>query len=76
MKPNEREIKVLSVDGDSGLTRVELPAVRVQGFDRLFARLSDVFTAPVDDLTLPFCACGRLWSECDGSRAGCRKAVR
>ncbi|RTL30572.1 MAG: hypothetical protein EKK55_01845 [Rhodocyclaceae bacterium] len=25
-----------------------------------------------EDLMLPFCACGRRWSECDGSRAGCR----
>lgn len=27
----------------------------------------------VDDLVLPFCACGRLHSECDGSRRACRK---
>lgn len=74
---DKREVKVLSVDAESGLTRVELPAVRVRGFDRLFSRLSEVLAAPaVDDLSLPFCACGRLWSECDGSRAGCRKAVR
>lgn len=26
----------------------------------------------VEDLALPFCACGRLWSECDGSRAACQ----
>jgi len=25
-----------------------------------------------EDLMLPFCACGRLWSECDGSRAACK----
>lgn len=22
----------------------------------------------IDDAVLPFCACGRRWSECDGSR--------
>jgi hypothetical protein len=27
--------------------------------------------AEVDDLSLPFCACGRSWSQCDGSRKGC-----
>lgn len=29
-----------------------------------------------DDLALPFCACGRVWSQCDGSRAKCRKDKR
>lgn len=27
----------------------------------------------IDDQVLPFCACGRRWSECDGSRQACRK---
>ncbi len=30
----------------------------------------------VEDLSLPFCACGRLWSECDGLRRSCRKVSR
>lgn len=25
----------------------------------------------VEDLSLPFCACGRFLSQCDGSRRGC-----
>lgn len=29
-----------------------------------------------DDLLLPFCACGRVWSQCDGSRRGCRASRR
>ena len=27
----------------------------------------------IDDLSLPFCACGRSYSRCDGSRMGCPK---
>jgi hypothetical protein len=29
----------------------------------------------MDDMALPFCACGRRWSDCDGSRKGCRERV-
>lgn len=29
--------------------------------------------ADVADLALPFCACGHVPAECDGSRAGCKK---
>jgi len=32
--------------------------------------------ASTDDLALPFCACGRRWSECDGSRKACAKRAR
>lgn len=27
----------------------------------------------IDDLLLPFCACGRRWSQCDGARAQCHQ---
>ena len=40
------------------------------------AQHDDFGRCVVDDLSLPFCACGRPWSRCDGSRAKCRKAVR
>lgn len=26
-----------------------------------------------DGISEPFCACGRRWSQCDGSRLGCRR---
>jgi hypothetical protein len=25
----------------------------------------------IDDMLLPYCVCGRRWSQCDGSRAKC-----
>lgn len=32
--------------------------------------------APVTSQAEPFCACGRRWSDCDGSRAKCHRRAQ
>ncbi|MGL4257956.1 MAG: hypothetical protein ACRCSL_16605 [Microbacterium sp.] len=54
-----------------------------RALQRAFAATEPLVEANYADLELriaehlgePFCACGRRWSDCDGSRARCHKKV-
>lgn len=48
-----------------------LCAERVRWLIRLWTQLSRPADVEDQALSLPFCACGRRLTECDGSRAGC-----
>lgn len=61
----EQKRRVRSLMEDEGQTRAEATAW-VLAFETAEGVRTDEATS------LPFCACGRRMSECDGSRAGCR----
>lgn len=63
-------------DGEGGGASL---ALALEVLDREFAKSDEAASLAAldrplnEDLLLPFCACGRRRSECDGSRSGCAK---
>lgn len=62
---------------DLAMAALDQAGLSVSEQDRIEATLADAGAAPVafgvsaEEVALPFCACGRVVSRCDRSRAAC-----